>query len=93
MRVPCATIQPPKVGTVFQNMFPKELHQKSILEKAASLQSMKNKDQIVAVLSKKGRVAQRITRLTTDQKIAGSNPAVLETLFYLLFLSFYVTSK
>ena len=29
----------------------------------------------------KGRVAQRITRLTTDQKIAGSNPAVLENLF------------
>ena len=29
----------------------------------------------------KGRVAQRITRLTTDQKIAGSNPAVLEYLF------------
>ena len=26
-----------------------------------------------------GRVAQRITRLTTDQKIAGSNPAVLES--------------
>ena len=28
-----------------------------------------------------GRVAQRITRLTTDQKIAGSNPAVLENIF------------
>ena len=28
-----------------------------------------------------GRVAQRITRLTTDQKIAGSNPAVLDNLF------------
>ena len=26
-------------------------------------------------------MAQRITRLTTDQKIAGSNPAVLEILF------------
>ncbi len=25
-----------------------------------------------------GRVAQRITRLTTDQKIAGSNPAAIE---------------
>ena len=31
--------------------------------------------------SSTGRVAQRITRLTTDQKIAGSNPAVLEILF------------
>ena len=29
-------------------------------------------------LSNGGRVAQRITRLTTNQKIAGSNPAVLE---------------
>ena len=28
-----------------------------------------------------GCVAQRITRLTTDQKIAGSNPAVLVHLF------------
>ena len=28
-----------------------------------------------------GRVAQRITRLTTDQKIAGSNPAVLDKHF------------
>ena len=28
-----------------------------------------------------GRVAQRITRLTTDQEIAGSNPAVLEIFF------------
>ena len=39
-----------------------------------------------------GRVAQRITRLTTDQKIAGSNPAVLElTLFITLFiLNLYV---
>ena len=34
-----------------------------------------------------GRVAQRITRLTTDQKIAGSNPAVLElTLFTTVFI-------
>ena len=31
--------------------------------------------------SSTGRVAQRITRLTTDQKIAGSNPAVLEKSF------------
>ena len=39
-----------------------------------------------------GRVAQRITRLTTDQKIAGSNPAVLElTLFITVFiLNLYV---
>ena len=28
-----------------------------------------------------GLVAQRITRLTTDQKIVGSNPAVLEDSF------------
>ena len=28
-----------------------------------------------------GRVAQRITRLTTDQKIAGSNPAAIEKTF------------
>ena len=39
-----------------------------------------------------GRVAQRITRLTTDQKIAGSNPAVLElTLFTtMIILNLYV---
>ena len=39
-----------------------------------------------------GRVAQRITRLTTDQKIAGSNPAVLElTLLITVFiLNLYV---
>jgi hypothetical protein len=29
-----------------------------------------------------GRVAQRITRLTTDQKIAGSNPAAFKNLFF-----------
>ena len=38
--------------------------------------------------SQRGRVAQRITRLTTDQKIAGSNPAVLEKLFLLSFSLF-----
>ena len=33
-----------------------------------------------------GLVAQRITRLTTDQKIAGSNPAEIEqTHFVLLY--------
>ena len=32
----------------------------------------------VVLLSSSGRVAQRITRLTTDQKIAGSNPAAIE---------------
>ena len=39
-----------------------------------------------------GLVAQRITRLTTDQKIAGSNPAVLElTLFTtMIILNLYV---
>lgn len=31
---------------------------------------------------KVGLVAQRITRLTTDQKIAGSNPAEIEKLFF-----------
>ena len=37
----------------------------------------------------KGRVAQRITRLTTDQKIAGSNPAEIETIFrnFIYFLA------
>ena len=30
-------------------------------------------------------MAQRITRLTTDQKIAGSNPAEIEIFQYLLF--------
>ena len=34
------------------------------------------------VYSNDGRVAQRITRLPTDQKIAGSNPAVLEISFW-----------
>ena len=33
-----------------------------------------------------GLVAQRITRLTTDQKIAGSNPAEIETFSILLFI-------
>ena len=33
---------------------------------------------------KKGRVAQRITRLPTEQKIAGSSPAVVGILFYSL---------
>ena len=35
-------------------------------------------------------MAQRITRLTTDQKIAGSNPAAVEifcVLFFLLYIS------
>ena len=31
------------------------------------------------LLRRSGPVAQRITRLTTDQKIAGSNPAWIET--------------
>ena len=31
-----------------------------------------------------GRVAQRITRLTTDQKIAGSNPAEIEILLFFI---------
>ena len=30
----------------------------------------------------KGPVAQRITRLTTDQKIVGSNPTGIDKLFY-----------
>ena len=36
-----------------------------------------------------GLVAQRITRLTTDQKIAGSNPAEIETIFrnFIYFLA------
>ena len=34
------------------------------------------------IMSKLGRVAQRITRLTTDQKIAGSNPAWIEKFFF-----------
>jgi hypothetical protein len=32
-----------------------------------------------------GRVAQRITRLTTDQKIAGSNPAAFIDNFFFFF--------
>ena len=34
-----------------------------------------------------GLVAQRITRLTTDQKIAGSNPAEIDNFFFYLFLA------
>ena len=34
-------------------------------------------------------MAQRITRLTTDQKIAGSNPAGIDTFFLFLVLSFF----
>ena len=33
---------------------------------------------------RRGLVAQRITRLTTDQKIAGSNPAEIGILFNFL---------
>ena len=36
-----------------------------------------------------GLVAQRITRLTTDQKIAGSNPAEIEN-FYSVFFFFWI---
>ena len=37
-------------------------------------------------------MAQRITRLTTDQKIAGSNPAVLDAnIFFIFFLHFLET--
>ena len=32
-------------------------------------------------------MAQRITRLTTDQKIAGSNPAEIENLLHFMFLT------
>ncbi len=34
------------------------------------------------MLTAYGRVAQRITRLTTDQKIAGSNPAAVMLFFF-----------
>ena len=34
-------------------------------------------------------MAQRITRLTTDQKIAGSNPAVLESNIFLLIRNIF----
>ena len=34
--------------------------------------------QLQSHVTKLGLVAQRITRLTTDQKIAGSNPAEIE---------------
>ena len=37
-----------------------------------------------------GLVAQRITRLTTDQKIAGSNPAEIVSHFFGIFLYFLV---
>ncbi len=43
--------------------------------------------------SSSGLVAQRITRLTTDQKIAGSNPAEIEffvSQFCMLFLKFHL---
>ena len=35
----------------------------------------------VSLMAFQGRVAQRITRLTTDQKIPGSNPGTLVMLF------------
>ena len=34
----------------------------------------------------KGPVAQRITRLTTDQKIVGSNPTRIDKVFSLLHI-------
>ena len=37
--------------------------------------------ELTILISISGRVAQRITRLTTNQKIAGSNPAVVEVPF------------
>ena len=36
-----------------------------------------------------GLVAQRITRLTTDQKIAGSNPAEIEIFLHKTFWYWY----
>ena len=43
----------------------------------------KTHSQKLTIVNTNGRVAQRITRLTTDQKIADSNPAVLENTFFL----------
>ena len=40
-----------------------------------------------------GLVAQRITRLTTDQKIAGSNPAWIENLFEIALTSCEMCGK
>ena len=39
-----------------------------------------------------GLVAQRITRLTTDQKIAGSNPAEIESFFFVLELKLFLVN-
>ena len=36
----------------------------------------------VRLMTKSGRVAQRITRLPTEQKIAGSSPAVVDSLIF-----------
>ena len=38
--------------------------------------------QIIDIVSNLGPVAQRITRLTTDQKIPGSNPGRIGWLFF-----------
>ena len=42
-----------------------------------------------ASLVQRGSVAQWITRLTTDQKIAGSNPARVVLMFFSTFLVIY----
>ena len=39
----------------------------------------------VRLMTKSGRVAQRITRLPTEQKIAGSSPAVVEIFSCIFF--------
>ena len=44
------------------------------------------------LLRTKGRVAQRITRLTTDQKIPGSNPGTLVTKLLQNVFNFLVQS-
>ena len=49
---------------------------------------------IPGLAAREGLVAQRITRLTTDQKIPGSNPGKLEIFFFVfLFLLVFLLSS
>ena len=46
------------------------------------MQHLKNNIQNLTVVDTNGLVAQWITRLPTEQKIAGSSPAEVEKLFF-----------
>ena len=48
---------------------------------------------IPGLAAREGLVAQRITRLTTDQKIPGSNPGKLEIFFFVFLFLLLLSSS